>query len=211
MPNSDASFRPKRGRPSAQQVAAIEQAIITTARALFLEEGFDAVSMEAVAATTGVSKGTLYSRHRSKEELFEAVVEESVRQWSEEAARQNHLIGDDIGARLRHHARTIAHFQMQPDVRSFRKLVLTSKDRFPRLSQTLHDAGYLYIVELISADIEATARQDGKPLQDPAFIARLLVNMLTGSDLQEPTDDPDEADRRAIRAVDILLAARSAW
>ena len=53
--------------------------IIDGARRVFLAQGFDAASMGAIAREAGVSKGTLYVYFKSKEELFEAIVEEERR------------------------------------------------------------------------------------------------------------------------------------
>ena len=86
----------RRGRPSASRVGAIDRTIIETARQLFLADGFDAVAMEQVAAVAKVSKGTLYARYPAKEALFTAVIRASLREWSEEAARQDHELTDDI-------------------------------------------------------------------------------------------------------------------
>jgi AcrR family transcriptional regulator len=49
--------------------------IIDGACRVFLERGFDAASMGEIAREAGVSKGTLYVYFKSKEELFEAIVE----------------------------------------------------------------------------------------------------------------------------------------
>ena len=50
--------------------------IIEGARSLFLAQGFDAASMGEIARKAGVSKGTLYVYFESKEQLFEAIVED---------------------------------------------------------------------------------------------------------------------------------------
>ena len=49
--------------------------ILDGARRAFLANGFDAASMNEIARAAGVSKGTLYVYFKSKEELFEAIVE----------------------------------------------------------------------------------------------------------------------------------------
>ena len=61
--------------PVAEENAKRRQ-IIAGARALFLAQGFDAASMDAIARKAGVSKGTLYVYFESKEQLFEAIVED---------------------------------------------------------------------------------------------------------------------------------------
>ncbi|UXH76470.1 TetR/AcrR family transcriptional regulator [Roseateles amylovorans] len=54
------------------------QELLDAALALFVEKGFAATRSEEVAARAGVSKGTLYLYYPSKEELFKAVVRESI-------------------------------------------------------------------------------------------------------------------------------------
>lgn len=52
--------------------------LLDAALALFVEKGFAATRVEEVAARAGVSKGTLFIYFPSKEELFKAVVRESI-------------------------------------------------------------------------------------------------------------------------------------
>ena len=48
--------------------------ILDTARQMFLERGYDATSLDDVAAASGVSKTTVYNNFEDKEGLFSAVV-----------------------------------------------------------------------------------------------------------------------------------------
>lgn len=207
-------FQPKRGRPSAKQVAAIEHTILSTARRLFFDEGFDAVAMESIAAAAGVSKGTLYSRYPSKSALFSAIIEKSVEEWAELSAQQDHLLHDDIAERLKHHARTIAGSLVLPEVKAFQRILLANRDRFPELSRAMYDTGYRYIVELIARDVQTAADRDGMPVRDPETIGALLVSAVTGWQLQELAHHDlsyEEIEQFAMRTVSLLLAARSAW
>src|ERR1700752_3143493 len=65
-----------RGRPAAGQDPAKRQQIIEGARRVFIDMGFDAASMNDITREAGVSKGTIYVYFASKEELFEALIEE---------------------------------------------------------------------------------------------------------------------------------------
>lgn len=64
------SARP-RGRPRDPEK---DQMILNAATALFMERGFEASSMEAIAERAGVSKMTLYTRFKDKDALFAASV-----------------------------------------------------------------------------------------------------------------------------------------
>jgi AcrR family transcriptional regulator len=54
------------------------QELLNAALDLFVERGFAATRLDDIAKRAGVSKGTLYLYFESKEELFKAVVRESV-------------------------------------------------------------------------------------------------------------------------------------
>jgi len=62
--------------------------LLDAALDLFVEKGFAATRAEEVAARAGVSKGTLFLYFPSKEELFQAVVRESIggrfKEWNAE-------------------------------------------------------------------------------------------------------------------------------
>lgn len=205
------SHQPKRGRPSVARAEALDRLVIDTARSMFLADGYDAVAMEQVASAARISKGTLYARHPSKEALFIAMVEDLVRQWSDEASGEDYLLTDDIETRLRHHARTIAASLHRPDVVGIQRLVLSVRDRFPEIARSMHDRGYRYIVELIRGDIERAAARDGASVRDPLAIAELIVSSISGRQLQDVDITPDRLEIFAQRVIDIVMAARSDW
>src|SRR6266436_9406908 len=69
--------------PNRQDRAKCRQ-IMDGARAVFLDQGFDAASMGEIARRAGVSKGTLYVYFDSKELLFEAIVAEQCQAQAEQ-------------------------------------------------------------------------------------------------------------------------------
>lgn len=70
------------GRPSVEQSRDIDEKIKTVALDLFLDRGFDAVSMESIAREANITKTTLYARYRDKNELFAAAWRASKDEWS---------------------------------------------------------------------------------------------------------------------------------
>jgi TetR/AcrR family transcriptional regulator of autoinduction and epiphytic fitness len=61
------------------------QAIVSAALAEFRSNGFDATSMDKIAATAGVSKRTVYNHFPSKDDLFAHILQEL---WDSSAALQ---------------------------------------------------------------------------------------------------------------------------
>lgn len=65
------------GRKACDRLTRSEQkrlAIMEAAHEIFMQQGFEAASMDAIAAEASVSKRTVYSHFGSKEELFAAIM-----------------------------------------------------------------------------------------------------------------------------------------
>lgn len=70
--------------------------ILSTARRLFSEHGYEATSTEQVLQQSGVSRGALYHHFLSKQDLFSAVLELVERDMAEGAARVLEQIRDPL-------------------------------------------------------------------------------------------------------------------
>ena len=64
------------------------QEVIDAALALFAEFGYAQTRLDDVAARAGISKGTVYLYFASKQDLFEAVVQDRVTPWLEAIGSQ---------------------------------------------------------------------------------------------------------------------------
>jgi AcrR family transcriptional regulator len=60
-------------RTQAERTEATTGALVDAARELFARDGYDATSLDAVAARAGVTKGAVYHHFEGKPQLFEAV------------------------------------------------------------------------------------------------------------------------------------------
>jgi AcrR family transcriptional regulator len=60
-------------RTQAERTEATTSALVGAARVLFARDGYDATSLDAVAARAGVTKGAVYHHFDGKRQLFEAV------------------------------------------------------------------------------------------------------------------------------------------
>ena len=70
MPDTDAAA-PRPGRP---REASVDQRLQAAVLALLRDGGPGAVTMDRVAATSGVAKTTIYRRHPNRGELLTAVL-----------------------------------------------------------------------------------------------------------------------------------------
>lgn len=214
-PHKDSLAPGRRGRPRLDEVAAINTAIVATARNMFLQEGYSSTSMEAVAKRAGVSKGTLYTRFPTKTELFNAVVEERVAAWSEESSRQNAITEGSTRERLEHLATVYLESMSRPEVRAFGRLLTAEAERFPELGRIYHKIGFQLAVNVIVKEIEAAAERDNLPVRNARTTAAMLMEMLFGYAalhglLNRPLSLP-ERRRIASERVQLLLEGRHAW
>jgi TetR/AcrR family transcriptional regulator, mexJK operon transcriptional repressor len=168
------------GRPSINQSAAITGTIINGARALFLREGYSATSMEAIAAHTGISKGTLYTRFANKEALFAALVEDRVQAWARRADTFGPPPEDGLKRRLEHHVAIILDCIVDPEVAAFGRMLSVERDRFPELERIYRDRALTHSIEILARDIELGARELGYTIQNPRDIAFALIEAAWG-------------------------------
>lgn len=121
--------RRKEARPGELLEAALD---------LFVERGFAATRLEDVARRAGVSKGTLYLYLSGKEELFKAVVRESL--LPKLAAAEDMLktkVADSI-EQLRYLIRTWWEQIGSTRLAGLSKLVLSESGNFPELAEFYH-------------------------------------------------------------------------
>jgi AcrR family transcriptional regulator len=77
----------KKRRTQAERTEATRGALMTAARTLFTEKGYDAVSAEEIVREAGVTRGALYHHFGGKAELLEAVYERLEAESTERVAR----------------------------------------------------------------------------------------------------------------------------
>ena len=58
----------------------LDPKILESARKEFLENGFEKASLKDICEGAGVTTGALYKRYKGKEDLFAAVVEQTVQE-----------------------------------------------------------------------------------------------------------------------------------
>lgn len=80
------SLKEKQGPRWKRRKDARPQEVLDAALALFAERGYAQTRLDDVAAKAGISKGTVYLYFASKQDLFEAVIQEKVTPWLEAIA-----------------------------------------------------------------------------------------------------------------------------
>lgn len=141
------------GRPPRGSEGEATLRILAAARPVFLSEGYEAASIDAIAGSAGISKKTIYARFSSKEDLFEAVIvrfiEENVPSVERAAAQDG-----PVAERLHRIALALLEVALAGDAIAVRRVIVAEAARFPEFARLLHDFGVARVAPLIERCLE---------------------------------------------------------
>lgn len=167
-----------------------------------------------MAAELRVSKGTLYNRHPSKEALLQAVIVDAIQKLSDRYAREDHLLSDEIGERLRQRMRIVGRATADPEMVAYYRLWTSIQYRIPDAARLFYDIGFRRGVQVIAHELRSYGERDGRPPRDAEGAAVQLMSTLIGWYVQESGVREvtlQEIDGFADRIVEFFILARSAW
>jgi AcrR family transcriptional regulator len=208
----DASSR--QGRPTAARAAAITEGVLSAAATLFLRDGFDGISMEAVAAQAGVPKTTLYKRYHDKSALLRAVLADRLKTWSAVASQENHRLTDDLTERLCVYTEIMLFWATTPEVRAFRQLSAALAVAQDRSGGGGDFSGRAGMIDLLERDIAHFGPPVTKLTTSPRTVASALMALVSGwLDLRHSTVPMTSAEARseAEFLVSLLTRGHAAW
>lgn len=197
------SVKPAGGRRSRKR-----EAILDAARTLFCTEGYPGTSMDAVAATAGVSKATLYAHFVSKQDLFFEVLS----CFTNAVIRLPESLLD---APLEEGMKTIAHrflelITSQEAVANFRFLAAHGT-AFPEMVSTFESAGPCPVVAAVAAYFQHQDVCGRLVIPDAQMVAMIFLHAVKGDMHTRAVLDmgasPFKADAIVDEVVRIILAA----
>jgi AcrR family transcriptional regulator len=192
----------RRGRPPASDSADTRRAILDSARRLFAERGYGAVTNRDVAAAAGITPGALYHYVESKLELYVEAHRDTQRlvygRFVEAVESSNTFLGQ-MDALL---AAAAELNDDDPTLALFVGTVRTDMRRFPEVAERLdrsvaaRDAFFASIVDsaVAAGDIDVADRD-----RVVALIQVLLVGLTEGG------SEPGERQQVAIDSIRSLL------
>jgi AcrR family transcriptional regulator len=163
------------GRDGAPDNAKRRQ-IIEGARRVFLAQGFDRASMDEIAKTAGVSKGTLYVYFDSKQRLFEELIIEDKREQAEQIVRID-LADRDIRAVLTSFGISLAEAMQRPRTIALIRTVIAAAGQFPAIGHALYAAGPRHGMERIAAYFDAKCAEGLMVMPDTMLAAAQFLDL----------------------------------
>lgn len=116
------------------------KAFVDAARELFFANGYAGTTMSSIASKVGGSKTTLWTYFPSKEELFEAVVDDIVAQYGD-ALAIDLPVDEPVPEVLQAFGNMLITKLTQAPLLSLFRLVVGEAERFPHLAETFYDRG----------------------------------------------------------------------
>jgi AcrR family transcriptional regulator len=143
--------------------------LLSSARAQFVERGFDAVSIDAIARTAGVSKETIYRHFADKEALFRAALEAQGAEFIARAAAVHERAASD-GSELAGLARAILDSALDQGMFSALWVAAGVAHKMPDLASSLQNGQGLRL-EPVRQALEDFARARGVDRPVPLELA----------------------------------------
>jgi AcrR family transcriptional regulator len=174
----------KRGRPARGTEQTRRQALLQAAQDSFMEQGFGASSMEAIARRAGVSKKTIYGCVTTKEELFEAVMKDLVEHSPIPSLPDEVADAAALEAALLEHLTAAATLRLVPFVVRLNQVTIAEAPRFPKIAETFYREGPLRHVEQLAAWLRKQTARGLIAVEDPEDAAVMLSTPMIGEPLR---------------------------
>ncbi|GJD35084.1 TetR/AcrR family transcriptional regulator [Methylobacterium aerolatum] len=215
-PHPAPEAEPKRGggRPTRAEAARRQEYLIEVATRLFMERGFDATSIDAIAEAAGMSKPTVYARYKDKRELFEAVLRQRIALWiaplAAAAEAQAARAGpEDVETALNDLSRTMLAYGQSSGAAMLKRALVAQALQFPDLARLAHEEGWMRGVRAVAQILDAFEKRGQIAVPEPEIAADLFISLIIGRSAQTQLYglpvDPEMQERRRAAAVRLFL------
>lgn len=171
------------GRPTREQIAARNQELMDTALDLFLQNGFEATTIDAISGAVGMSRRTIYARYGDKTTLFKAALQQAIDEWIVPVAQLHAAEREDLQETLLSIARLWVNKLRTPSGMRLLRIANTEIFRMPEIAAYLWDrmaeptSGYL-------ADLFRRRLRPGQDVPDAEDAAGAFLLMVVLGSVQ---------------------------
>ncbi|MBT0585142.1 TetR/AcrR family transcriptional regulator [Alteromonas oceanisediminis] len=155
------------------------EAILDAAVDTFLENGYDATSLQLIITRSGGSRRMIYDLYGGKDGLFCAAIE-SVLDRVVASFDQLALVSNSIRADLTSSGIAFVTALVSDPALAVFRIVLAEIDRFPHLGERLFDRGPNAAYEKVAAYLTLQHEKRVISVEDPRTAASQLLEMLKG-------------------------------
>jgi TetR/AcrR family transcriptional regulator, mexJK operon transcriptional repressor len=170
----------RRGRPPRDASDRSGDELLAHALEHFLDKGFEGTTINAITASLGMSKQTVYARYGDKLTLFKAVLQRAVDIWTAPLERLSTLEGDDLEATLIDVARLIVTTLMSPAGLQLIRITNAEAYRMPEIGAYTYLRGHQQIARYLSDLFRRRIFAEARELPDLDDLATTFLNLMSG-------------------------------
>jgi AcrR family transcriptional regulator len=152
--------------------------IVDAAVALFLELGYDAVTMDKIAKHAGVSKQTVYSHYGSKEDLFTAAIGDKCISYDLDPESIAQL-GNAEDALMTIAHRFVKMIYSEEGIKLHRTCIAQAETH-PQLAKLFFEAGPVHTRSVIAELLASFDSKGELSVEKPAIAAAQFLNIIQG-------------------------------
>lgn len=190
-------------------------AILEAGANVFMEQGFEAASMDEVARRAGVSKATIYSHFESKQALFGAMI--TGRCTAMIPIIEAAALGDQKPEEaLRTIGRQFLDLLMSQGPLALYRVVLSEAGRFPELGRIFYESGPSRVANALAAYLARQHALGVLETPQPRVSAEQFFGMVLGHihvrlmlGISDAAPGPDEREQVVALAVRTFLNGTS--
>jgi len=161
--------------PPGDDESAKRRQILSGARRVFMDLGFDGASMGEIARAAGVSKGTLYVYFTDKSRLFEAIVEQESLEHGKWAFSLDHAMTAEEG--LREFGRGYIEVICRPDGGSAVRTVMAIAERMPDVGRRFYENVLQHSINRLASYLTARVEAHELEIEDCELAAAQFMMM----------------------------------
>nr|WP_090340418.1 TetR/AcrR family transcriptional regulator [Mycolicibacterium malmesburyense]CRL69604.1 transcriptional regulator [Mycolicibacterium malmesburyense] len=177
-PPASSGSRAARRRPGRPTLS--NEQLLDTALDLFLENGFERTSIEAISAAAGMAKRTVYARYEDKTSLFKAALTRAIEDWIVPVEQLQAVETDDFEETLLAIGRILVANVLRPGGLRLLRLTNAVSAQMPEIAafnvQKGTEPTLAYLADLFLRRLGS----DGISIQDAGLAAGAFIDLVPG-------------------------------
>ena len=173
--------RSRAGRPTAEQARRRHQELLERALDLFLENGFELTTLDAIAADMRMTKRTIYGLYEGKERLFKAAVKQAITETVVTLESYEALETDDLKATLEAVAKLRIDMFVSPKGMRLQRVITAESFRFPELLLEAYEEGTGPTIEFLKNVFKKHTTAGTLQVDRPETAASIFLSMAVGT------------------------------
>lgn len=181
MEKKDNPRRASAGRPTAAQAEMRHLELLEESLNLFLTQGFELTTMDAIADAMHMTKRTIYGLYPNKEALFKAALNHAIASNLVPVDKLREMETDDLESTLFELAHTMVLNYVSPRGLRLHRVVNAESYRFPELTWLIYEKDTRPAVEYLKDLFARHAGTDLVDIERPEATGALFFSMAVGA------------------------------